>query len=236
MSLDWLELETTAQRAYLDLVEKVRECRVHYENAGLPVPPRILRFLDDEAPAAPVPSVVIPPPTAPRRPVQARADWFWLPTGSAMPTTLVRAVLRDGPQPVRTLVARVTELRGSDVNAGVIANIGTRLAESNEITRDKGQWALANPDAAPILLEGNVWGSKDMFEPYDLAEHRRNCIVHVLKAHPDGLQIISINRLLERCDWVHAPLSKDVVKTDMGTLHDEGRAKRYGKSGKWRAT
>jgi hypothetical protein len=44
---DRLELETTAQRAYLGLVEKVRECRVHYENAGLPVPPRVLRFLDD---------------------------------------------------------------------------------------------------------------------------------------------------------------------------------------------
>jgi hypothetical protein len=239
MAADRLELEATAHDIYLRLIKEVRECRVAFENAGIAVPARVNRFLDDEdrANGSPTPpSVVITPPPSPQRPPQARRDWLWLPVAMATPTTLVRGVLRDGRLQSRAIIDRIGELRvDTPVSPGVIANIGTRLDEKGEITRDEDGWALTDPERAPIILEGHLWGPKSAFEQYDLAEHRRNCVVHVIRAHPVGLQIVQILKMLEACGWVQAPLSKDLIKTDLHTLDGEGRAKRIGNSGKWRA-
>jgi len=58
-------------------------------------------------------------------------------------------------------------------------------------------------------------------------------VLHVIRPQP--LQIMQILQVLEGCDWVHAPLSKDLLKADLQVLDAENRAKRIGNSGKWRA-
>lgn len=242
MAMDPIELETTAMDAYKRAVAAMREVLVAYGNAGMTVPDRVRRFFDDDAKSKEQkePQIIIPAPPSPQRPPQARPDWMWLPIDEVQPTTLVRAVLRAANEPLqpRVVVSRINELRSPDKHAsnGTVANIGTRLFNEGVITRGDAGWAIAPEAVAPVILDGHAWGPASAFQEYDLAAHRRNGIVHVLKLHKDdGLQIVQITKRLTGLDWLHAPVSTDVVKTDLQTLEAEQRAKRVGNSGKWRA-
>lgn len=232
-----LDLEEKAIAAYKRAIDAIRECHVAYENARIAVPDRVLRFLGDpDAVVSDGSGIAIPQaPPSPQRPPEVRPSWLWLPVDRVTPTTLARAILRREGRALKPadIAAEANALRSKPVSRGVLANIGTRLDSEGRIARTSDGWELREPDAA-VLYEGHLWGPREAFDSYDLAEHRRMGIVHLLETSPGGLQVMQIARTLERCDWIHAPCSKDLVKTDLQTLDDEGRAKRVGNSGKWR--
>jgi hypothetical protein len=233
-----LELEEKAIAAYKKAIDAVRECGVAYENAGMAPPDRIVRFMTSSAAsvADPKPRMPqLPPPARPQQPPDARPSWLWLPFDSVTPTTAILAILRTagGTLSPSDIKARIDALREEPVSKGVVANIGTRL-DGKDIVRTDDGWSLLNREAAPVLHESNVWGPKEAFETYDIAEHRRRCVMHVLRQQE--LQVMQILRTLEECSWIHAPLSKDLLKTDLQLLDSENKAKRIGNSGKWRLT
>lgn len=242
MPPDQFELEQKAQEAYVAIMQDMRQLRSAFEAAGVRVPDRVLRFLQGEpAPSSEAsqsssPRAIIPPPVAPPRPPEASQHWLWLPIDQMTPTGLVRGILRAAAHPLtpKMLIEQLRELR-DNINPGSIANIGTRLEQQGSISRTEAGWQLAPNANAPVLYSGNAWGSEELFESYELAAQRRNCIFHVLRVYEDGLQPMQLVKALEGCTWVHASVTKDLIKTDLQTLDQEGRAKRIGNSGKWRA-
>jgi hypothetical protein len=241
MAVGRLELEEELDGKYRDLIGRVRSLRSDYEAAGMAVPPRVMLFLHGEASpekaAAEGPTMTIQPPAPPLLPPEASDSWIWIPVGQLAPLTLVRGVLRRAEQPLprEAVVEAVTKVKPG-VNPGSIANIGTRLSEQGVITRSEAGWQLVNPESAPVLYRDHAWGKSGMvFEPVDLANQRRNCVIHLLTAVSGGLQVIQIVKFLENKPWVHGPVTKDLIKTDMQTLMDEGRATRVGGgTKKWR--
>jgi len=231
-------LENKAYELFAKVMSDTAACREAFVRAGLSLPPPLLRFFDEAEPEQSGPRMSLSPPAIPERPAEATGDWVWIPLRDMLPTGLVLGLLRSDPAGLtqKDILARLAQMPGVNVNPGSIANIGTRLANEGVITRERGVWEIVDPDRAPIILGENAWAPKDLFEQQELAGHRRNCIIHVLQAQPDGLQIMQIVKLLEGRDWQRAPLSKDLVKTDLRQLDKEGRAKRVGNSGKWRST
>jgi hypothetical protein len=238
---DRFVLESKAIASLTALMEQAATCRSLFEAAGMALPDPLRRMLGDEVTAKPASSgaVVVPPPASPPRPPTWESDWIWLPIASLTPTTLVCALLRQakGPLSPKQIMEELAKL-GVDAVKGSVANIGTRLSTGAhpKITRGTGTWSLVDPSSAPVLHEGYVWGPVACFDKQELAAHRRIGVMHLLRVHDDGLQIMQITQMLRKCEWMRAPLTKDLVKDDLPVLQGEGLTKRVGGgSGKWRA-
>ncbi len=167
-------------------------------------------------------------------PPEAKSDWIYIQEKDATPTSVALAVLRTSKEPIRAkdIIARVTAILPNVVR-GSINNIGSRLAESRLIDRTEEGWTLARPESAGIIHEGNLWGPREIFQKSELAAHRRDAIIHVLRNFDTGLQTRQLVEQLGRCSWVHAPVNKDLLKADMEILSELGKVRRRGNSKKW---
>lgn len=240
--MDKYSSEEEAFAAFAALMRQARECRTLFETAGVPLPARLRIFLSDVMIADVArdverPMTVVPPPDPPPRPTEWQERWIWVPVSDVNTSGLVRGVLRGAKNPMtpKQIMEAVRGLGKSDVNAGSVANIGTRLSEAGEIMRDDGMWSMIDRARAPVLHEGYAWGPPSAFEKQEVAAYRRMCIIHVLRAQPDGLQPIQLTRTLQHCDWLQAPCSNDLVKFDIQELQESQKIRRVGNTGKWRA-
>ncbi|WP_437676653.1 hypothetical protein [Sorangium sp. So ce131] len=236
-----VSLEMTAAQRLIDLFKSADDCRRAYEAAGMKLPEPLLRFYGEEDAARSGddgrPRMVVPAPSRPPAPAEAGDDWIWIEIEAMKATNLTLGVLRGARKPMApAAISEALGRMGVDVSRGTIANVGTRLSGSLIERGDEG-WVLAEGAAAPVLFGGYAWGPPDVFEAQELASHRRMGIVHLLKVQPDGMQMMQIaNTLAESCQWIKAPVNKDLVKADLEALDELGLAKRMaGHSGKWRA-
>lgn len=111
-------------------------------------------------------------------------------------------------------------------------NIGTRLS-GKQINRTDSGWQLISPEETGVLHEGYLWGPRAFFHKYELAAHRRLAILHVLSFFNGGLQLRQILEWLRKCNWVHAPVNKDLLKADLEILDRDEKIRKVGNSGKW---
>jgi hypothetical protein len=236
---DRFALEARAYESFASLMQAGKECRALFDAARVPLPEPLRRFLGEGqiAEKSGESRVVVPPPELPPRPTDWQADWIWVPTSQMTPTNVVRGILRASVVPMRPreILERLSA-HAVACNPGSLANIGTRLDKDETISRNDGAWSLLKRDRCAVLHEGNAWGEPLVFDAHELAAHRRLGILHVLKVHADGLQVVQLTRALESCDWLRAPVSKDLVKMDLLELQKAQKARRMaGHSGKWRA-
>lgn len=226
-------------QSLLALVEDARRCRDLFVAAGMAIPEPLGRFLGEEPAGAPTgparPTLRVPPPEPPLSPPdEALPDWIWIHVEDATSTPLVLAILRKAGDAVRPkdIISQLHEMR-PELKAGTVPNIGTRLAGSL-IARDKQGWWLVDPEKAPMIKGDYLWGPATVFGKYELAAHRRRAICHLLGLNEGGLQVMQIVKMLHNgCDWLKAPLTKDLVKADMADLAERGLVKRTGHSKKW---
>lgn len=231
---DRLNVEQRAMRSLLDLMESAEECRKLFERANMALPEPLKRFLgiSDNFGGA-VPQVVIPPPEKSPRPPEARADWIWIHQSAATPNVLVPAILRgESPIRAREVIERVQAILPS-ANRGTINNVGTRLDSENVIGRSDEGWWLADPDKGAVLFQDHVWGPAEVFGSVELAAHRREAIVHLLRLIRGGLQISQVLEQLKTCTWMKAPIAKELIQDDIELLAEQNRVRRRGNSRKW---
>jgi hypothetical protein len=50
-------------------------------------------------------------------------------------------------------------------------------------------WILLEPEIAPLLAAGYLWGHSSVFQKQEVAAHRREAIILILEAYPSGLQV-----------------------------------------------
>lgn len=233
-----LKAETEAYRGLADLLEQADKVRTLFEQAGSPLPDALQRLVRSNGHTR-APSLVAEfrPSSVPP---DADAEWVWVDLKSATPGTLALAVLRGAgiPLTTREIHERLRKLpKMSDVAMGTIANTGTRALENGLITRSEdGHWQLTESDKAGIIHSDYVWGKTHAFQMQELASHRRNAIVHLLRLNPVGLQATQILAHLQKRDLVRPeiPVSKALIKTDLETMDGE-RVRRRGNSKKWEA-
>jgi hypothetical protein len=234
MTTDQIGAEEEAVQSLAELLAQARKCRMLYERANMSLPEPLKRVLGMNGMGRVVPvRPRIPPLERQSRPPEAQDNWISIEARHATPTTLGPAILRASNKAMRAkdVVAAITRML-PDVNRGSIANIGARL-EGKIISRTKDGWTLIDQAKAGILHGSMFWGPPELFGKTELAAHRREAILHLLRCFPGGLQIIQIVDQLRECSWIQAPINKDLVKADMGVLGKEGRVRRVGNSKKW---
>jgi hypothetical protein len=219
-SSDKLNARMKATESLMRLYASAKECEALYKKAGLPLPKEVAllsSFGEEESKAerqAEKPALIsIPPPYPPME-----KGWLSVELTQCLPTTVVRAVLRQAilSMPVAEVIAKLHEL-GVKVTEGAVANIGTRLDEDGIIKRDAEGWRLASGTSATQMIDGRLHGPVEAFEPADIANHRREAeLAYLAEYSPiSRSQLIS---LLQRSDWVMAPVNVFLVKADLQRL------------------
>lgn len=238
MSFDRFAAEQAALRGLLDLIEKANQCRVLYERAGMALPEPLQRFLGVAASngspqQAQQPTISIPPLERYPHPGEWEPGWIWIDVASATPTSLVLALLREANKPLRApdVAERVNALIPS-IPAGTVFNLGKRLADSL-IRRTVDGWELVALEKAPLLFDGLLWGPAKVFVKSELAAHRREALMHILNTAPGGLQAAQLTEYAKSCQWIYAPVAKELIQDDLELLFKQGKVRRRGNSRKW---
>jgi hypothetical protein len=117
------------------------------------------------------------------------------------------------------------------VNPGSIFNIITRLAGTGVVEKTDQGVKFVNQPPAPVIFQDFAWGPPQVFQKYDLAEHRRMVILHLLRA--SSLQVVQITEYLQDSSICKAPATKDLIKVDLDVLQKAGIVRRVGNSKKW---
>jgi hypothetical protein len=178
-----------------------------------------------EEPAPVAQHAQIPPMPTPPPPPGVKKDWINVPIASLLPQTLTLGILRDSlgrPLPRKDLLARMAE-RGARVNDGSLANIGTRLSERHQIHRVDEGWLLVDESTAPILNGRYAWGDAAVFAVHELAARRREAVLHLLRVTGRAMKQNEIAAALRGCSWLKTPVSKDLIKMDIGALVESGQ-------------
>jgi hypothetical protein len=239
MVSEQLKAETQAFQSLTELLQKAEDCRRLFDLAHMALPEPLKRILavggnaNSNGSARSRPTLVIPPPDVHSKPPEASPDWIFIQADQVTTTALVLAVIREAKRPIRhkEIIARVTKL-SPNLPSGSISNVGTRLF-GKIIDRAKEGWTLIDETSAPVLHNGWVWGPAPIFDKQDLAAHRRDAVLHLLGCNSGGLQLVQIVEQLRNCDWVKAPVNKDLLKADLDVLAEAGKIKRRGNSKKW---
>jgi hypothetical protein len=238
MNWDPIQAEQEAYQSYLALLDQARRCAELYERAELDLPERVQRLLGMiEGGARKVTrnaGAHIQPPERINPPKESGVDWISIDAKKGIVTTVMLAILRSangGPVRSKEVTEKVREIL-QDATPGSVANAGTRVFGDSVERTDEG-WKLIKPEKAAILHEGRLWGPPSVFVSPEIAAHRRDGILHILKAFPTGLQIVQIVEQLKNCSWVKAPVSKDLLKMDMQVLRSEEKVRQVSHSKKW---
>jgi hypothetical protein len=237
VGVDWskIDAEREAVKSLMDLYDLAKRCQQLHEASDMPVPEPLKRFLGmseqtGKGGAGKEEASISPPNYKP--PSEASEDWISIAAADASVSAVALAILRRaGAMRPRDLNEAVLDIL-PEATAGSIANMGTRL-QGTVIDRTEDGWKLLNPGAAGIIINGRLWGPDSAFATPDIAAHRRESILHILKSYPTGLQIVQIVEQLRKCSWVHAPVNKDLLKADMEVLQKQDKVRRRGNSKKW---
>lgn len=223
-----------AYQKFAKALEELEASRRLFEAAGEPLPEKLKEFFGLHRNGRSVtPLVTIMPPPRKHRPNDAEDDWISIPIKDATATSLVLSILRRTGKPLsaKDVVESVAELNPL-ITRGSIHNIGTRL-DAKSIKRTDDGWTAIDPSKAAVIDGEYLWGPKEIFDKQELAAHRREAILTILRSIPGGLQTVQIVEMLRGTEWVHAPASKDLVKADMELLEAHNKVRRSGNSKKW---
>jgi hypothetical protein len=84
-------------------------------------------------------------------------------------------------------------------------------------------WTLIDPEQAPVILDGFLWGPPSAFRKAEIATHRREAVLHILRRFPLGLRLREIVSELRQCEWLHAPTNHENVRADLEFLASAGK-------------
>jgi len=237
-----LQSEILAASSYLRLLNEAQECKRLHEKAGIALPIPLLRLLGEEGVAVGHEQMMLktssPDIDSSRlatKPDEAEREWVSIKAKDASPTTIALAVLGSLDEPIKAkaLANRVTSI-SPNIVGGSIYNLLRRLEDGGDVTSDTNGWILANQDAAGLLSGEYIWAPPSRFTKQDLAAHRREAIVHILR-NESSMQIMEIVERLHQWEWVKAPVNKDLLKADMQVLEEQGLVRRIANTRNWEA-
>lgn len=229
----------------LGLMDQAEKVAAQFNSAGITLPSRLARFLDDTSAledSEPTAASKYRPKIVATRPPSVPPDWLWVRTREATPATLALAYLRERGSPTLSSViaeglSERLQALGRSLNPGSVFNALARM-EGLSLRRDEaGAWSLLKPDDAPFLADEFVWGLPSSFQDFELSAIRREAIRQVLSQAGDGLMQMQIVEVLD--EWkkkkvlAGVAISKDVVKADLDWLRSHDEIKKLTNTRRW---
>lgn len=230
------EREAEAYSSLQHLMEEAQKTKAMFVRAGLPIPATLWRMFGESKPSArgTEGAINVPPIEEPNRPAGVDQDWIWIAIPDAITITLVKAIMGRAGKALRPkeIVQQVQAIR-PELSTGGVYNTAKYLVNADLLDRTDEGWALKGNPAVPILNGKYLWAPPDILQKQEVAAHRREAILHILKVFKTGLQILQIVEMLKRMTQCRAPVSKDLVKVDMEVMQDEKKVRKAGSSKKW---
>ncbi len=220
----------SAQQSITEIVALSQKSAELHEEANIPMPPVLTAILNVLLGREPEPKTTKADARRPsRKPILApfppmKSGWVTVPVRGAMPQTLALVVLRNGTMHVQDVMTRVRAF-GAAFTDGSMHNVGTRLRGAGVIAMTEDGWKLLDVDAAPTVKDGRLHGPKSVFQMLEIATYRREVIIAYMEAY-GRLSRSVILSLLKSTDWLQAPVSVSLVKSDLLVLQDEGLIRR----------
>jgi hypothetical protein len=235
------EAEREATKSILDLYDRAKRSQELCNEAGMRMPEILERLLglreqsgknelgEEEASAAAAP--VVAPSYS--RPPEATAEWISIDVRNASVNSVGLAILRENGEMRFGDLNRAVQAILPSAKFGSVANVGTKL-HGIKIDRTAKGWKLLNTEDIGIIANGRLWAPISALNLQDMAAHRRESTMHILKAHPTGLQTEQLVEELRKCSsWMRARVNKYLVKDDTAVLRREGKIKHRGNTKKW---
>lgn len=218
--------QLAARRAVAQKVSEIYEtalgCAELCAVAGIPVPEEIGRLLgnlskEEKANGLGYPNGKRTLPSLPSPFPDLPDGWIAVPAVDAHLTTFVRLAVGQGATTLRKIVAYGTSIHRAALRENSLYATLKRLRDARIVQMDHGRLDLVNPELHLELRDGNVVGPHDLFQPLDLATHRRHAEVLAIKANGPMLRS-EMMAVLQQAPWVHAPIGDSLIKNDMEVL------------------
>jgi hypothetical protein len=249
---DWensFKARREATRSLLDLYDQAKRCQELLDKSGIPAPDGLKIFLGmseqsgkskQNRQAATVAALArrvathVAPVAAPSysRPGEATDEWISIDIADASTIAVVLAILRrNGVMKFRDLVEAVQEVR-PDTVAGSVANVGY-VRQGSIVERTAKGWKLLSPREAGIIANGRFWAPHSILSLQELAAHRREAILLILK-HYQALATVELADVLEQCSsWMRARVNQYLVKDDTVVLKHQKKIRHRGNTRQW---
>jgi hypothetical protein len=140
---------------------------------------------------------------------------------------------QNKPTKAKDVANLVNEILPNAVG-GSIYNLLNRLEQEGYVDKDEDGWWLLPKGKTVILSGGFIWSLPEHLSKQDLAAHRREAIMFILR-NERYLQLTEIVEQLHGWHWVKAPVNKDLLKLDLQVLETEGLIRRIGNTRNWEA-
>ena len=213
-----IEAEGAARRSFAAFVSAAEECRARFTTARLPVPDEVQAVLESHSHLATTPANPIPQLRRASHPNEFRPDWISIDIKCVPTASIVIAILRrvGGIVPFDELLEQVARLRSS-AKKHSLQLLARRLAPG-VIERSTAGWRLVQPLSAPVIFDGFLWGPSSAFTRAEIAEYRREAMVHLLQHFRAGLRTTELAQYLLTGGWVAAPVTRNALEADLEAL------------------
>jgi hypothetical protein len=222
MRFERLNMEEEAAESFAGLMKQAKKCVELYRRAQMALPEPLQRMVGTEGHGAGQSVAIGEVPNLIPRGIGVDADWICIDTKKATPTSIVLAVLRSAaaPMKINEVAAGVGSIR-LGISQGVINNIGTRL-DGSVIARSEAGWQLIKYERAPTLRGDRICGPFAIFTPREIAAHRRDVILLLLREVEDGLTIRQLIHILKNSNFVHPSVGRHLIEDDVQALSHAG--------------
>ena len=179
------------------------------------------------------------PPTKPYHGEPPKGAERWWPSilaASAGTYAVALAVLREHPEEfisAATLNRRMEVIRKVEGGAGY--SVLDRLRKDGIVDGDISNLRILKRQLGGILSRDAkwIWAPKENLSEYDLARHRREAVIRLLREHGGSLAIASITKGLQASDWVQSDKTDDLVKADLRYLAKDGIVRKLAETREW---
>jgi hypothetical protein len=227
------QAEIKAASAYIRLLQEAEECRRLYSEAAIALPEPLKRMLGDEKKVPGTGGKQLEFPTLLTKPDRGRATppgvgekWISIEAAHASPSTIALSIMRSLGEPIKAVqLALLVANYAPDSVQGTVFNMLTRNQTRGLVEETREGWKLIREEDGGILDGDYIWAHPKNLMQSDLALHRREAILLILRQHPNQTAM-QITRSLQSWDWVQAPASKDLIKADLSVLETRGLIKR----------
>jgi hypothetical protein len=231
-----IQLKIQAHREWADYLEKGDKMRGLFLRAALPVPEELKQLLGGTSSPAQPGNAPFRPPFPP----DAQGDWIWIDIPSATTTTLTLALVRQSAKALTAKEIRdqIVAFGGehAEVVVGTVYNAVQRMIVNGVLDRSgDGTIIIKQMERVPMLYEHHIWGAVTAFQMTELAAHRRDAEVYILRKYGPLQQMQLLERIKE-ADLLNpgVPLNKDLIKGDFNFMNGT-RIRKVGSAKKWEA-
>lgn len=139
--------------------------------------------------------------------------------------TIVPAVVRGETVKVRDLPDRLRAVGYEPATVAALWSTVAKLQTLGAVTTERGVMHVVSGYVTGTIKDGRIWGDPSIFQPQEIAHHRREAILQLMAKYQPVLRAELVDAL-EKTEWVRAPKVVSLIKADLEQMAKAGLVER----------